>query len=185
MVHVRTASECPHGLLCLWSGICLRCTPPTAIEAHHCKSEPQGCVCKGRADRYPHVQIALFTMVRCKRSRRHARGHRGGRQHRRSAQAMSCRRAHALQRLRDVRSRRLTGRPMRPVILGHQARLIFAHPYPEQEAPALLQAAATDLAVRLRSAPEHAVKKNGDPDVKAPRQCRHRWRVLVEGEGGG
>ena len=77
---------------------------------------------------------------------------------------------------------------MRRVIPGHQARLIFAEPCVEQEAPALLQAAAVDLATRLQSSPEQAVRRNGNPDVKVPDQrhhCCHRWRILVEEEGGG
>ena len=77
---------------------------------------------------------------------------------------------------------------MRRVILGHRARLIFAQPCAEQEALALLQAAAVDLATRLQSSPEQAVRRNGNPDVKVPDQrhhCRHCWRILVEGTGGG
>ena len=95
--------------------------------------------------------------------------------------------ARAQQHLREVQSRRLARRPVRRVILGHQARLIFTQPCAEQEAPALLQA-AVDLATRLQCSPEQAVRRNGDPDVKVPGQrhhCRHRWRILVEGAGGG
>ena len=141
-----------------------------------------------RSPSVPTCAVALPFMVRRRRARSRARGHRGGRLHRRSAQAVARRRARAQQHLRDVRSRRLAGRSVRRVIRGHQARLIFAQPCPEQEAPALLQAAAVDLATRLQSSPEQAVRKNGNPDVKVPdqrHQCRHRWRILVGGEGGG
>ena len=51
-------------------------------------------------------------------------------------------RARAREHVRDVRSRRLAWRPVRRVILGTQARLIFAQPCAEWEAPSLLQAAA-------------------------------------------
>ena len=122
-------------------------------------------------------------MVKHKQKRSRARGRHGGRPHRRSAQAAARRWARAQQHVRDVRSRRLASRPVRRVILGTQARLIFAQPCVEQEAPALLQAAAIDLAARLS-----AMLRDGNPDVKVPGQrhhCRHRWRILVEGEGGG
>ena len=130
----------------------------------------------------------LTCMVRHKRAHSCARGHRGGRPHRRSAQAVAHRRARSQQHLREVQSRRLAKRPVRRVILGHQARLIFAQPCAEHEAPALLQAAAIDLATCPQSSPEQAVWRDGNPDVKVPDQrhhCRHRWRVLVEGAGGG
>ena len=133
-------------------------------------------------------------MVKRTRKRSRARGRRGGRPQRRSAQAAARRWARAPQHVRDVRSRCLVWRPVRRVILGTQARLIFAQPCAEQEARALLQAAAIDLAACLWSSPEQAMLHDGNPDVKVPGQrhhcrhryhCRHRWRILVEGEGGG
>ena len=136
----------------------------------------------------PTCAEVLPFMVCGKRARSRARGYGGGRPHCRSAQAVARSKALAQQRLRDVWSRRLARCPVRRVILGHQAQLILAQRCAEQEAPALLQAAAVDLATRLQSNPEQAVRRNGNPDVKIPdkrHHCRHRWRILVEGAGGG
>ena len=69
------------------------------------------------------------------------------------------------------------------MILGTQVRLIFAQPCPEQEAPALLRAAAIDHAARLWSSPEQAMLRDGNPDVKVPGQrhrCRHGWKIFME-----
>ena len=57
---------------------------------------------------------------------------------------------------------------MRKVILGHQARLIFAQPCAEQEVSALLHAAGVDLATRLHCSSEQAVRSDGNLDVKVP-----------------
>ena len=122
-----------------------------------------------------------------KRKRKRARGRRGGRPHRRSGQAAARRWARAQEQVREVRSRRLAWCPVRRVILGTQARLIFAQLCVEWVAPALLQAAAVDLAARLRASPDQATLR-GNPDVKVPGQrhlCCHCWRMVVEGEGGG
>ena len=130
----------------------------------------------------------LTCKVQRNRARSRARGHRGGRPHRTSAQALAHRRARAQQHVREVHSRRLARRPVRRVILGNQARLIFAQPCAEEEAPALLQAAATDLATRMQSSPRQGVRGDGNPDVKVPGErhhCRHRWQILMEGAGGG
>ena len=80
----------------------------------------------------------LPCMVKRKRKRSRARGRLGGRPHRRSVQAAARRWARAQQHVRDVRSRRLAWRTVRRVIVGTQARLIFAQPCAEQEALALL-----------------------------------------------
>ena len=147
-----------------------------------------GDVLARRGPSVPTCAEVLPFMVRRKRARTRARGHCGGRPHRRSAQAVARRRARAQHHQREVRSRRLARRPVRRVILGHQAWLIFAQPCVEQEAPALLQAAAVNLATCLTASPEQAVWRNDNPDVKVPDErhhCRHRRRILVEGAGGG
>ena len=136
----------------------------------------------------PPCALILPCMVKRKRKRSRTREHRLGRLHRRSAQAVARRWARAQQHVRDVQSRRLARRLVRRVILGTQPQLIFAQLCAEQEAPALLQAAAIDLAARLWASLEQAVLGDGNPDVKVPGQRhhrRHRWRILVEGAGGG
>ena len=130
----------------------------------------------------------FLCMVKCKQKFSRTRGRRGGRLHCRSAQTAAGRWARAQQHVRDVRLGRLSWRPVRRVILGTHARLIFAQPCTEQEALALLQAAAIDLAARLWSSPEQAMLRAGNPNFKVPGQrhhCRHRWRILVLGEGAG
>ena len=90
--------------------------------------------------------------------------------------------ARAQARLSAVRARRVAGRAVRRVYLGGAARLVFAVPFSDGEAPAVLRAAVLDIGDRLRIVPDQGVTTTGSPDVKVAGQrhhCRHRWRLLM------
>ena len=99
-------------------------------------------------------------------------------------QAVTRRAARAQARIRAVRAHRVAGCAVRRVFLGGAARLVFAVPFADCEAPEVLSAAVWDIGDRLRIVPDQGVTTTGSRDVKGPgrHHCRHRWRlVMAEG----
>ena len=77
----------------------------------------------------------------------------------------------------------LARRPVRRVLLVTAVKIFFQTDIPEALAPAVLQAAACDVALRLHGEPAQAFRPGGTPNVKPTGQhhlCSHKWRVEYE-----
>ena len=83
-------------------------------------------------------------------------------------------------RLPAATQSRLAKWPVRRLWPGTQAWLVFQRPCARPDAPALLAAAAVDLAGRWHGVATQDRNPDGRPEVKSDIEghfCRHRWRL--------